>query len=166
MILDTLRPSREECVQKDLCFYCKKSGHNKFNCSEKQKNDTKFRQGGPAATGGNFRHNNLQSQPQRPLQNNKRIQFQNSQFQNSQFRPQLQNVQNFQRGLHQHNQGGYGYNSGYHFNRSIPHNQGKGYLIEEAPDSMVSSEFQYRDTPDSDSLAPSMSISNNGNSKN
>ena len=80
MILDTLRPSREECVQKGLCFYCRKPGHNKFNCSEKQKNDTKFRQRGPAATGGNFRHNNLQSQPQRPLQNNKCIQFQNSQF--------------------------------------------------------------------------------------
>jgi hypothetical protein len=45
MILDArrgLRPSREQCIQQSLCFYCKQPGHNRDNCAEKKKNDIKF----------------------------------------------------------------------------------------------------------------------------
>jgi hypothetical protein len=45
MVLDARRgprPSREQCIQQGLCFYCKQPGHNKDNCAEKQKNDAKF----------------------------------------------------------------------------------------------------------------------------
>ena len=45
MVLDARlgpRPSREECIRKGLCFYCKKPGHDKNTCEEKRKNDSKF----------------------------------------------------------------------------------------------------------------------------
>jgi hypothetical protein len=45
MVLDAQRgprPSREQCIQQGLCFYCKQPGHNRDNCMEKKKNDTKF----------------------------------------------------------------------------------------------------------------------------
>ena len=45
MVLDARlgpRPSREECIRKGLCFYCKKPGHDKNTCEEKKKNDSKF----------------------------------------------------------------------------------------------------------------------------
>jgi hypothetical protein len=45
MVLDARfgpRPSREQCIHKGLCFYCKKPGHNKDDCEEKRRNDAKF----------------------------------------------------------------------------------------------------------------------------
>jgi hypothetical protein len=45
MVLDARqqpRPSREQCIQQGLCFYCKKPGHSKSACHEKAANDTKF----------------------------------------------------------------------------------------------------------------------------
>ena len=45
MVLDARfgpRPSREQCIHKGLCFYCKKPGHNKDGCEEKRRNDAKF----------------------------------------------------------------------------------------------------------------------------
>jgi hypothetical protein len=43
MVLDARRrPSREQCAQEGLCFYCKQPGHSRDNCVEKQKNDAKF----------------------------------------------------------------------------------------------------------------------------
>jgi hypothetical protein len=50
MQLDAMkwRPTRDECTQKNLCFYCKKPGHHRNQCEEKKKNDARF---------GNFRGN-------------------------------------------------------------------------------------------------------------
>jgi hypothetical protein len=44
MQLDAMRPrpSREECVARGLCFYCKKPGHGRDNCEEKKTNDARF----------------------------------------------------------------------------------------------------------------------------
>ena len=42
MQLDAMRVSRKEMIEKSLCFYCKKPGHNKFNCEEKKRNDSRF----------------------------------------------------------------------------------------------------------------------------
>jgi hypothetical protein len=42
------RPTRDECAQKNLCFYCKKPGHRRDQCEEKKRNDARF---------GNFRGN-------------------------------------------------------------------------------------------------------------
>ena len=45
MILDARhgpRPTREQCIEQHLCFYCKKPGHSRDNCEEKKKNDAKF----------------------------------------------------------------------------------------------------------------------------
>jgi hypothetical protein len=50
MQLDAMkrRPTRDECTQKNLCFYCRKPGHRRDQCEEKKRNDTRF---------GNFRGN-------------------------------------------------------------------------------------------------------------
>ena len=44
MQLDALRPrpSREECVARGLCFYCRKPGHSRNECEEKKVNDARF----------------------------------------------------------------------------------------------------------------------------
>jgi hypothetical protein len=44
MQLDVMRPrpSREECTQQNLCFYCKKPGNRCDQCDEKRKNDARF----------------------------------------------------------------------------------------------------------------------------
>ena len=44
MQLDALRPrpSREECVARGLCFYCRKPGHSRNDCEEKKVNDARF----------------------------------------------------------------------------------------------------------------------------
>jgi hypothetical protein len=45
MVLDARggpRPSREQCVQQGLCYYCKQPGHNRDNCLERKKNEAKF----------------------------------------------------------------------------------------------------------------------------
>ena len=44
MVLDVARyrPSREECIQKNLCFYCKKPGHSRLDCEEKKRNDIRW----------------------------------------------------------------------------------------------------------------------------
>jgi hypothetical protein len=50
MVLDARRrprPSREQCAQQGLCFYCKQPGHSRDSCVEKQKNDAKFGRGRP-----------------------------------------------------------------------------------------------------------------------
>ena len=45
MQLNTMkrRPTRDECIQKNLCFYCKKPGHHRNQCEEKKRNDARFR---------------------------------------------------------------------------------------------------------------------------
>jgi hypothetical protein len=44
MVLDVtrLRPTREQCMQHGLCFYCKKPGHSKDECEEKKRADTRW----------------------------------------------------------------------------------------------------------------------------
>ena len=44
MQLDVMkpRPTRDECAQKNLCFYCKKPGHRRNQCEEKKRNDARF----------------------------------------------------------------------------------------------------------------------------
>ena len=41
MALDAIRPTREQCIQYGLCYYCKKPGHTKDQCVEKQQNDAR-----------------------------------------------------------------------------------------------------------------------------
>jgi hypothetical protein len=59
MQLDVMkpRPTRDECTQKNLCFYCKKPGHRRDQCEEKKRNDARF---------GNFRGNTDPKTNQRP----------------------------------------------------------------------------------------------------
>lgn len=40
------RISREECQARGLCFYCKKPGHAKADCTEKKKNDARYGRNG------------------------------------------------------------------------------------------------------------------------
>ena len=45
MVLDARqspRPTREQCIEQRLCFYCKRPGHGRDSCEEKKKNDAKF----------------------------------------------------------------------------------------------------------------------------
>ena len=46
MVLDAARagprPTKEQCVAQNLCFYCKKPGHNKLNCEERKRNNERF----------------------------------------------------------------------------------------------------------------------------
>ena len=51
------RPTRDECAQKNLCFYCKKPGHRRDQCEEKKRNDARF---------GNARGNTDPKTNQRP----------------------------------------------------------------------------------------------------
>lgn len=78
MVLDAMRPTRTDCIQQRLCFYCKKPGHGKIDCEEKKRNDAKFGrapfthqmqstpQGQPATRFGPPRQH--QWQPQHPSQ--------------------------------------------------------------------------------------------------
>jgi hypothetical protein len=44
MVLDIRgpRPSRDQCIQQGLCFYCKLPGHSKSTCPEKARNNAKY----------------------------------------------------------------------------------------------------------------------------
>lgn len=78
MVLDAMgrpprpsaRPSREECLAQDLCFYCKKPGHTKQTCREKQLADAKWAGWNPAnparRTPNSTPNNQLVRQPYGP----------------------------------------------------------------------------------------------------
>jgi hypothetical protein len=44
MVLDATRPrpTREQCIQYGLCFYCKKPGHSREECEEKKRADARW----------------------------------------------------------------------------------------------------------------------------
>lgn len=65
MVIDAMRPSRDECQKKGLCFYCKKPGHTKDTCEEKKCNDGKFGRSAarPGHQGQATRPQYLQAQP-------------------------------------------------------------------------------------------------------
>lgn len=82
MVLDARRgprPSREQCVQQGLCFYCKQPGHSRDNCVEKQKNDAKFgRPGRPQFQNSTFNQTGRGTtvmQPYMPRPRNPTTQF-------------------------------------------------------------------------------------------
>jgi hypothetical protein len=139
MVLDAAarsRPSRQECLQKNLCFYCKKPGHNRMNCAEKQRNDERWRTPQFAP----------QPQAQQPLPQQQFQQRQSQQFPQNAPQPQPRIYQPQPRpwtpAQHQYR----GYNQSLPRLRALEH----GY-VEGEINSNASSVSDHQDTPDTES---------------